>query len=137
MLTAEQLAFARGGHIAVLATVDAAGHPHAAPMWYAVEVTEMVMVTGRGSKKHRNLENSGRATVVIDHRTRPYYALTIDCDVAISSEQVPLTRSRIAARYLAEPELSAYLGSRREVDSVVLRLTPHSVAVYGVPPTPG
>lgn len=135
MLTDEQLAFARGHHIAVLATVDLGGIPHAAPMWYAVDLHGLVMVTGRASKKHRNLESTGRASVVIDRRNRPYYALMIDCDAELSSDGIALTRSKIAARYLDEPELSTYLDSRRGADSVVVRLTPRSVAVYGKPPS--
>ena len=136
LLTTEQLAFLRQRHIAVLAMVDGFGEPHAVPTWYAVDGPKIVMVTGRGSRKHRNLERKPKATVVIVHRSPPYYALMIGCAADISGNGVALIRSKIAARYLGEPELSTYLESRRERDSVVIRLEPLSVAVYGETPPP-
>lgn len=134
MLTTEQLAFVRLRHIAVLATVNEDGGPHAVPMWYAMDGSDLMMVTGRGSRKHRNLEARSNATVVIDRRERPYYAVMIRCTAEISDDGVDLVRSKLAARYLVEPDLSTYLDSRRGRDAVVLRLKPHSVAVYGSNP---
>jgi len=136
VLSAEQQAFVRGPYIAVLATVDASGEPRAVPMWYVFDGSRFLMVTRNGSQKHRDLERHPTATVVIDHRTRPYYALMIRCTAEIDAMDVDLVRSRTAARYLTEPELSAYVDSRRGSDSVVIRLEPVSIAVYGdTPPT--
>ena len=134
MLSAEQQAFVRRPYLAVLATVGHAGGPRAVPMWYLFEGGDFLMVTRSGSQKHRDLERRPEATVVIDHRTRPYYALMISCTAEISGADVDLVRSRTAARYLAEPELSTYLDSRRGGDSVVIRLKPVAVAVYGDTP---
>lgn len=133
-MTPEQLAFVGERQIAVLATVGRDGEPHAAPMWYAVDGSRIVMVTRRGSQKHRNLEATERATVVIDRRTRPYYALMIRCSAEFSDERVDLVRSLVAARYLGEPELSTYLEGRRGSDAIVIRLEPTGVATYGTPP---
>ena len=134
MLTTEQLAFLRQRHLAVLATVDGLGEPQAVPAWYAVDGPKIVMVTGRGSREHRDLERRPIATIVVLHRSRPDYALTIGCAADLSDNGVALIRSRIAARYLGEPELSTYLESCLEHDSVVIRLEPLSVAVYGDTP---
>ncbi len=137
LLSAEQQAFVELPNIAVLATVGGDGKPHAAPMWYAADDSRILMVTRRGSQKHRNLQVHPTATVVIDHRTRPYYALMIRCRAEINDEETDLVRSRVAARYLREPELSAYLDSRKGSDSVVIQLQPVSVTTYGNPPEPG
>ena len=134
VLSVEQQAFVRGPHLAVLATVGGSGEPHAFPMWYVFDGRKFLMVTSSGSQKHRDLERHPTATVVIDHRTRPYYALMIRCSAEIDAEEVTLVRSRTAARYLTEPELSSYLDSRRGSESVVIHLEPVSVAVYGKAP---
>jgi len=133
VLSPEQQAFVREPRIAVLATVDPGGGPHAAPMWYALDGSQIVMVTRRGSQKHRNLQRLAKATVVIDRRSRPYFALMIACRVSFADHQVDLVRSRVAARYLSEPELSTYLDSRRGGDAVVIQLEPTDIAVYGSP----
>jgi PPOX class probable F420-dependent enzyme len=134
MLTPEQEAFVRGSHIAVLATVGEDTEPRAYPMWYAYEAGRFLMTTGTGTQKHRFLDRHPRASIVVDHRSRPYYALMVGCTAVISSTDVDLVRSRIAARYLAEPELTTYLESRRGSDAVALILDPTSVAVYGTAP---
>jgi PPOX class probable F420-dependent enzyme len=134
-LTSEQADFVRKPHIAVLATIGDDGQPHAVPMWYWYDGSAFVMVTRRGSHKHRNLERQPRAQLVIDAKERPYYALMIGCGAAITSDAPDLMRSRIAARYLAEPELTTYLESRRGGDAVVLHLDPLEVKVYGRPPS--
>ncbi len=137
LLSAEQQVFVELPNIAVLATVGGDGEAHAAPMWYAADNSRILMVTRRGSQKHRNLQIHPTATVVIDRRTRPYYALMIRCRAEINGEEVDVVRSRVAARYLSELELSAYLDSRRGSDSVVVQLQPVSVTTYGSPPEPG
>ena len=134
VLSSDQLAFLRLPHIAVLATVAPHGEPHAVPMWYVTDGSGVLMVTRRESQKLRNLEHMPRATVVVDHRTRPYYAMMVRCEAEISSENVNLIRSKVAARYLGEPALSTYLESRRDSDSVVVRLEPIALAIYGKGP---
>lgn len=131
MFTSEQLAFLRQRRLAVLATVGPEGEPHAVPMWYALDGDDIMMVTARNSQKHLNLERDKRATVVVDHRVRPYFALMVDCAAEFLDGEVDLARSKIAARYLDEPELSTYLDSRKGRDSVLVRLHPQSVVVYG------
>jgi PPOX class probable F420-dependent enzyme len=136
MLTAEQEAFVRGPHIAVLATVGEDGEPRAYPMWYAHEGGRFLMTTRRGTQKHRHLEAHPRASIVIDHRSRPYYALMIACTAEVVRDEVDLIRSRIASRYLKEPELTTYLESRRGTDAVGIAFSVTSVATYGdSPPT--
>ncbi len=47
----------------VLGTVGPGNRPHAAAVWYLWRGGEVLVVTGRGSQKHRNAERSGRASV--------------------------------------------------------------------------
>ncbi|MEX0785008.1 MAG: pyridoxamine 5'-phosphate oxidase family protein, partial [Dehalococcoidia bacterium] len=69
--------FLRQANVAVISTVDAKGRPHAAPIWYLYDDGVLLMSTGQGSQKHRNIERNPEVALVIDRRTLPYYALTV------------------------------------------------------------
>src|SRR4030067_252042 len=55
-------------NVAILASVDRRNRAHAAPVWYLYDDGEIVISTGRGSQKHRNIEANGEISVVIDRR---------------------------------------------------------------------
>lgn len=118
----------------MLATIGVAGDPHAYPTWYFFDGSRFLTVTDRGTPKHLDLEHHRKGTIVIDHPGPPYYALSIGCAAVIDDRDPALVRSRIAPRYLVEPQLTTYLESRRSRDAVVIRLEPTSVAVYGDSP---
>lgn len=134
MLSIEQKDFVRGPRIAVLATVGPDGEPYAFPVWYFFDGSRFLTVTRRGTPKHLHLDGHPGATIVVDHRDRRYYGLAIGCTAEIDDHDADLARSRIAPRYLTEPQLTSYLESERGSDAVVIRLQPTSVAVYGTSP---
>jgi hypothetical protein len=82
------------------------------------------MSTGRGSQKHRDLERDPNATLVVDRRTLPYFALMARGEVEIGPGLDVATRRRIAGRYLNEQQLEAYMSRVSDSDSVSLRLRP-------------
>src|SRR3970040_1483991 len=98
----ERDAFLAESNVAVLATVDARGRAHAAPIWYLYDDGVFVMSTGRGSQKHRNIEANPEVTLVVDRRTLPYYAVmgrgAVEIGPALSGDD----RLRIVRRYLNE-----------------------------------
>ena len=53
---------------AVLSTLNPDGTIHAVPVWYRYIDGKLRIITGRGSRKHRNAVRSGRATLCIDQR---------------------------------------------------------------------
>lgn len=130
--TARQQDLLGEAHVAILSTTGPGGWPHAAPVWYVAEQGALLVVTGRGSQKHRNLERDRRAAIVVDRKQRPYYALMIRCISEESPAPVAETRRRIAGRYLPAADLENYLAGRDSVDAVVLRFSPTKVVEYGV-----
>ncbi len=130
MFTTRQQDLLGEAHVAVMSTNGPGGWPHAAPIWYVAERGTLLVVVGRGSQKHRNLERDARATIVIDRKHRPYYALMIRCLGEESAASVADTRRRIAGRYLPAAELEDYLVGRDSVDAVVLRFAPTRVVEY-------
>lgn len=122
--------FLNEGHVAVLATVDRRGRAHAAPIWYEYDDGVFLMSTGRGSQKHRNVEENPEVTLVIDRRTLPYYAVMargrVDIGPPLSSED----RLRIVRRYLNEEQTSRYMERMGGQDSVSLRLKPRKLIEF-------
>lgn len=96
-------------NVAVLATVDGKGRPHAAPVWYLYEDGVFVISTGRGSQKHRNVERNPEVTLVIDKRTLPYYAVMAQGHAEIGPGPTEEERLRVATHYIGEELARRYV----------------------------
>jgi len=126
---AEREEFLKQANVAILATVGPAG-AHAVPIWYLYEDGAFLMSTGRGSQKHRDLERNPNVTLVVDRRTLPYYAVMARGRVEVGPGLDVVTRRRIAARYLNDDQLEAYMARAPGGESVSIRLTPRKLIEY-------
>ena len=132
-MTNEKLeAFLNEPNVAVLATVDAKGRAHAAPIWYLYDDGVFIMSTGRGSQKARNIEANPDVTLVVDRRTLPYYAAMAQGRAEIVPGFSDEDRRRMAIRYLGEELAEAYLATSAG-DSVTIRLRPRKVIEFAAP----
>jgi len=126
----EQRKFAAEVNVAVLATVDGKGRPHATPIWYMLDGDEIVLSVGRGGQKHRNLERNPEVTLVIDSRKVPYYALMLSGAVEIGAALDDAQKLALASRYLGEEIGKRYVEMTAGDDSVSLRLKPRKVMEF-------
>ena len=126
----EQEEFLKQANVAVLATVDSKGRAHAAPIWYLYEDGVILMSTGRGSQKHRNMEAHPDVTLVVDRRTLPYYALMVQGQVEIGPPLSEEKRHKIASRYLDKDQTRAYLAGTQSETSVSIRLRPRKIIEF-------
>ncbi len=120
--------------VGVLATFDRARRIHAVPMWFAAEESAVMLATGSRSRKVRNLQRDGRATLVI-HDSRPGFevcgvSISGTIDVIAGDDARPLV-DRVHRRYVAEsadahPDVHAFLSS----DDVALRFRPESAFTW-------
>ncbi len=122
--------FLKEPNVAVLATVDAKGRAHAAPIWYLYEDGVLIMSTGRGSQKHRNVEAHPDVTLVVDRRTLPYYAVMARGRAEIGPPLTEHKRLRMAVRYLGEEMGRAYVAGRSGGESITIRLRPRKLIEY-------
>lgn len=122
--------FLKEPNVAVLATVGPDGRAHAAPIWYLYEDGVLIMSTGRGSQKHRNIERHPEVTLVVDRRTLPYYAVMAQGRAEIGPPLSEEARLRMAVRYLGEEMAQAYIARRAGGDSVTIRLRPRKLIEY-------
>ena len=122
-LSAKVEAFLREPQICVLATIGADGSPHAMPMWYLFQDGDILFAAGRKSQKVRNIERTGRATVVIDRRETPYYAVMLPGAATIEDAMSEADQYALFSLYLDEEEAQRYV-ARSGVDNVAIRVTP-------------
>ncbi len=126
----EQEEFLAEANVAVLATVGPGGGAQAAPIWYLYEDGVFIMSTGRGSQKHRNIERHPGVTLVVDRRSLPYYAATVQGSAEIGQPLSEEERSRLAVRYLGEELAKVYLARTAGGDSVSIRLRPRKIIEF-------
>jgi len=132
--TPAQRAFVEESHLCVLSTVGADGAPHSAPMWYSIDGDDILMVSGVGSQKLRNIERDPRVAVVVDGRVRPYFALMIRGTATPDPMAAGDLRQILAGRYLDSKSAAAFVTSRRDAPGAVFRIIAERIAEYGTPP---
>ena len=126
----EQRKFAAEVNVAVLATVDGKGRPHATPIWYMLEGDEVVLSVSRGGQKHRNLERNPEVMLVIDSRKVPYYALMVAGRMEIGPPLDDEQRLTLSTRYLGEEIGRRYVEMTAGDGDVSLRLKPRKVMEF-------
>jgi len=122
-LSADVVAFVEQPFICVLATTGADGSPHAMPMWYLFKDGDILFAAGAKSQKIKNIERTGRATVVVDRRETPYYAVMLPGAATIEAAMSAEDQYALYSRYLDEDEAQRYM-ARSGVDTVAIRVTP-------------
>ena len=122
--------FLAEANVAVLSTVDRRGRPHAAPIWYLYEGGALIISTGSGSQKHRNVEANPEIAVTVDRRTLPYYAVMARGRAEIGPPLTEEERLRLAVRYLGEELGKRYVERTAGGESVTIRLRPRKVIEY-------
>lgn len=122
--------FLREPNICVLATTGPGDRPHAMPMWYLYEDSVIIFSTGRGSQKHKNVERTGKATVVVDRRSPPYYAVMVKGDAEIGPPLSLDEEFKLAARYLGEAGAIKYLANSGDGGGVTIRVKPKRLIEY-------
>jgi nitroimidazol reductase NimA-like FMN-containing flavoprotein (pyridoxamine 5'-phosphate oxidase superfamily) len=100
------------------------------PVWYLYEDGTFIILTGRGSQKHRNIERHQDVTIVVDQRNLPYYAVMIQGIATIGAAPSYELRLRMATRYLGVARAADYTARRSDADSVTIRVRPEKVVEY-------
>ena len=112
--------------ICVLSTACKDGSVHAMPMWYLYEDGEILFMTGAKSQKVKNVERTGVATVTLDLRERPYYAIMVKGSATVEGPLDKDQQFRPMTRYISEDAAHEYIASlekRGGNGSIVVRPT--------------
>ena len=81
-------------------------------------------MTGRHSQKTKNVERTGKVTVMVDGRKPPYYGIMVKGDVDILSKFGIDQRRATLSRYLSGQRLEKYLSSLNNLDMITIRVRP-------------
>ena len=95
--------------ICVLATTGPGDAPHAIPMWYRYRDGVITFTTSSRSQKCKNVARTGKATVVIDDREWPYYAVMIKGDAEVGPGFSRSEEYEMALRYLGAEQVDAFM----------------------------
>jgi PPOX class probable F420-dependent enzyme len=128
MTRKEREAFLAAVHVGVLSIPEPGRGPLTVPIWYAYEPGgDVVVVTGRGSRKGRLLAGSPRVSLCAQTEAPPYRYVSVEGAVV---SVAPADRER-DVRPLARRYLGAELGDRYveatagdAEESVVVRIRP-------------
>ncbi|MGE0601590.1 MAG: TIGR03618 family F420-dependent PPOX class oxidoreductase [Dehalococcoidia bacterium] len=123
MTPEEREAFVSAPNTAILATVDSHGRAHAVPVWYLYEGGAFLVLTDRGSQKHKNVLRTGRATLCIDDR-RSFKTVTAEGSVEVRDPVTYETRLRLHTHYRGEEGGKKAAANGAHERMVALILTP-------------
>ena len=116
--------------ICVLATVNPNGSAHVMPMWYLYEDGEIFFMTGAGSQKVKNVRRNGQATVVVDRREPPYYAVMVYGEAEVLPALDHAQKQRTVERYLGAEGARSYLENTAGDDGVSIRVRPSRMVEF-------
>jgi hypothetical protein len=88
--------------------------PLTVPIWYAYEPGgEIVIVTGKSSRKAKLLREAGRATFVVQTEELPYKYVSVEGPVSLADADVDRDVRPIAHRYLGTELGDGYIDQTR------------------------
>ncbi len=120
-------AFLSETRMAVVATIDRNGQPHAVPTWYEYDSGSIVFHTGISSHKYANLRRDPRLTFCIEDRTLPYKAVIVKGRAEMEERTDDERTRRMAVRYLGEAIGNRYADGLKGSVVVVVRVLPERV----------
>ena len=127
LLSERQQRFVAKPRVAVLATVGRHGAPHTAPVWYRYQDGVFIVLTDRGSQKHRNVERDPRVELCIDDKEPPYHTVIVRGRATVHDPPDHAWREATAIHYLGEEGGKRYMRERAPHDNVMLRIVPEKV----------
>jgi len=129
MTNAEREAFLADMHVGVISIAEKDRGPLTAPIWYGYEPGgDLWILTERGSRKGRLLQEAGRFSLVAQSETPPYKYVSVEGPIT-SIEPPDLERDErpMAHRYLGQEFGDHYIEATRgagEVDNILVKMRP-------------
>ena len=102
-LTAQEIDhYLAGPHVAHLATIRADGGPHLAPVWYQWQEGKVLVVSGVGAVKTRNIRANPKVSLSVATDEWPYQYIILEGEAVVSSDNLREVVRSIFARYEGE-----------------------------------
>lgn len=126
MSSAEREAFLADLHVGVLSLNDPGRGPLTAPVWYAYEPGgDIVVVTGKSSRKGKLLSHGARVSLCAQQEELPYKYVSVEGPVvSVEPTDVDATTRPLAQRYLGVEQGNAYVEGDTGEGSITVRIRP-------------
>ncbi|GAA3435851.1 PPOX class F420-dependent oxidoreductase [Kutzneria kofuensis] len=120
---------AEGARTAILVTMRSSGRPHAVPVWYALDGSDIVLFTGAATVKGRALQANPLVTVVVDDDRPPYSFVSVEGTAELSTDPAELRRcvELIANRYLPPDQAAGFVEYGTGPGNLLVRVRPTHV----------
>ena len=118
-------------HTAKLATVRADGRPHVAPIWVAVDGSQLLFNTGADTLKGKSLRRDPRVSLCFDDERPPFAFVIVEgtAELIEDLDEVRRWAAFIGGRYMGADRAEEF-GDRNGVPGEYLvRVTPSHVVV--------
>lgn len=116
--------------IATIATLLSDGHPQVTPVWVDFDGAHVLVVTRKGTQKHRNVERDPRVTVTVIDPDNLYRYLEVRGRVdRVTTENALSVSDRLAQRYWGVDEYPF----ARDTPRALLHIHPEHVNARQVP----
>lgn len=112
-----------------VATVNAAGHPHVAPVWFVLDGDDIIFMTGEDTAKGKHLRRDPHLALCVDEEQPLYSFVIMQGTVSLSVDTAAMLpwSIKIADRYMGHEQAETY-GRRNAVQGEMLvRFTPTKV----------
>jgi PPOX class probable F420-dependent enzyme len=113
-----------GTRTAVVATVGRDGRPHAVPVWFTVDDSQIVFTTTRGSVKAKHLSRDPHVAICVDEATPAFAFVSIRGTAHVSPrpDDFLAWTTRIARRYVGGERAEETGRAFTEIDDLLVRV---------------
>lgn len=114
-----------------LTTIKPDGYPHTVPVWFLLDGDDIIIFTGIGSQKVKNVLENRRGNITFggDPIGSPCY--TIEGDIEVEPDPEHKLTAKITYHYERPEKAEEYLSAWKNDPHVILRLKPRRVIKVG------
>ncbi len=134
MSEAEAYAFlSEGQRTGKVATVRADGRPHVVPIWFVIDGTDLLFMTGADSVKGKSLARDPRVALTVDLEEPPYAFVTVEGTVTLSDDTAAMLPHSIdiGVRYIGAERGEEFGRRNAAPGELLVRLTPNKIIGVG------
>ncbi len=112
-----------------LATVRRDGRPHVVPIWFVLDGDDVLLTTGAGTVKGRNILGDPRVCLCVDDEDPPFAYVMFEGEAEVTEDPDELLRwaTRLGGRYMGADRAEEF-GRRNAVEGELLvRIRPTKI----------
>jgi len=114
-----------------LTTIQPDGYPHTVPVWFMLDGDDIIIFTGRGSRKVKNALENRKGNISFGGDPVGSSCYTIEGDIEIEDDPDHRLTAKITRHYESPEKAEAYLAAWKDDPHVILRLKPRKVIKVG------